>query len=71
MVGARIKEFLRSRGIKQNFLVEKTGLSAVTISDIVNSNRKIEVTEYVRICTALDVPLDTFVKDMTTTGKEE
>lgn len=71
MVGARIKEFLRARGIKQNFLVEKTGLSAVTISDIVNSNRKIEVTEYVRICTALDVPLDTFVKDMTTTGKED
>ena len=36
MLGLRIKDYLTENGIKQSFLVEKTGMSASTISDICN-----------------------------------
>lgn len=62
MVGARIKNYLLEKGIKQSFLVEKTGLTASIISDIVNSNRvKIDAVEYYKICRALEVPFETFL----------
>lgn len=63
MVGKRIKKYLDSKGIKQNFLVEKTSMNANQISDICNSSRKIDCVEYYEICKALDVPLDFFMKD--------
>lgn len=71
MVGARIKAYLQSKGIKQIWLTEKTGLTKDAVSDIVNNDRRIEVTEYVRICMALGVPLETFVKEEMAAGEEE
>jgi len=63
MVGARIKEYLVKNGIKQSFLVEKTGISASQISDICTGRRKdINVVEYYKICSALGVSLDYFVE---------
>ena len=61
MVGKRIKQYLTDNGIKQVFLVEKTGLSPMVISDICNKGRKIDVIEYDKICKALNVPLETFL----------
>lgn len=62
MLGLRIKDYLTENGIKQSFLVEKTGMTASTISDICNGNRqKVDAIEYYKICKALGVPLDRFL----------
>jgi transcriptional regulator with XRE-family HTH domain len=63
MVGARIKNYLNENGIKQSFLVQKTGLTPSIVSDICNAERRIDVGEYYKICQALNVPLDTFLED--------
>ena len=67
MLGLKIKRYLAENGIKQAFLVEKTGLSANVISDICNGNKKtIDAVVYYKICTALGVDLAYFL----TEGKE-
>lgn len=63
MVGKRIKEYLVSNGIKQSFLAEKTGLTTMVIYDICNNGRKIDVVEYHKICKALNVPFEMFLKE--------
>lgn len=63
-IGARISAYLKENGIKQAFLVEKTGLTASQISDICTGNRKsIDAIEYYKICTALNVDLMKFLAD--------
>lgn len=62
MVGARIKEYLKEKGIKQSFLAEKTGIAYSVISDICTRERKVDVIEYYKICKALELPLDYFLK---------
>lgn len=64
MVGSKIKDYLNENGIKQSFLAEKTGLSNSQVSDICIHDRKIDCVEYFRICKALDLPLDYFLKDI-------
>lgn len=64
MLGLRIKDYLTENGIKQSFLVEKTGMTASTISDICTGTRqKVDAIEYYKICKALGVSLDTFLFD--------
>ena len=63
MVGAKIKEYLAEKGIKQSFLAQKTGLTDHAISDICNKDRRIDCVEYYKICKALDVPLETFLEE--------
>ena len=58
LLGKKIKEYMNEKGIKQTFLVEKTGLSTQTVNSILNGNRKIEATEYYEICRALGLKLD-------------
>ena len=68
MLGLKIKKYLTENGIKQAFLVEKTGLSANAISDICRGSKKtIDAVAYYKICTALGVNLEYFLTD----GKEE
>lgn len=62
MIGAKIKSFLNEKGIKQAFLVEKTGLTPSQISDICIHDRKIDCVEYFKICKALGVPMDYFME---------
>lgn len=62
MVGKRIKQYLIDNGIKQIFLVEKTGLTQMVISAICNRGRRIDIVEYAKICKALNVPLETFLE---------
>jgi len=62
MIGAIIKQYLNDNGIKQAFLVERTGLTASQVSDICNHDRKVDAIEYYRICKALNVDLEYFVK---------
>lgn len=63
MVGARIKEYLVEKGIKQTFLAQKTGLTDSNISDICNNGRKIDCISYYKICKALDLPFEYFLED--------
>jgi len=63
MVGARIKDYLNENGIKQKFLADKTGLTDSVISDICIHDRKIEITEYHKICKALNLPLEYFLQE--------
>ena len=64
MIGALIKEYLNEHGIKQSFLAQKTGISAQAISDICNKDRKVDVLENFKICKALELPVDYFVKQL-------
>ena len=63
-MGIKIKEYLATNGIKQAFLVERTGLSADKISGICSGKRGIDCMEYYKICMALNLELDYFFKDM-------
>lgn len=63
MLGQRIKKYLTENGIKQTYLADKTGFTNSIISDMLNGTRKIETTEYFKICKALDVPFDFFYED--------
>ena len=62
MVGARIKDYLTQKGIKQTFLAEKTGLTNSVISDICVRGRKVDAVEYYKICKALELPLEYFLE---------
>lgn len=64
MIGAKIKEYLSENGIKQSFLAERTGLTPSQVSDICIHDRKIDCIEYYKICKALNVELEYFLKDM-------
>ena len=64
MLGARIKKYLDDNGIKQTFLAQKSGLTDSIISDICIHDRKIDCIEYYRICKALNLPLDYFLRDL-------
>lgn len=59
-MGEKIRAYLDSHGIKQSFVAEQTGLPYQVISDICLKGRKVEVTEYFKICKALGLPLDFF-----------
>lgn len=63
MVGQKIKAYLDDHGIKSGFLSDRTGMPRAAISAILGGTRKIEVMEYYRICTALNVDLMTFISD--------
>jgi len=64
MIGLRIGQYLKENGIKQAYLVEKTGIPAYAISDICTGDRKsIDVLAYYKICKALGVDLMTFISE--------
>lgn len=64
MIGLRIGQYLKDNGIKQAYLVEKTGIPAYAISDICTGDRKsIDVLAYYKICKALGVDLMTFISE--------
>jgi transcriptional regulator with XRE-family HTH domain len=63
MVGARIKEYLTSNGIKQGFVADKVGLTPSQMSDICTKGRSIDCMTYYKICKALNVPLETFLEE--------
>ena len=67
MLGLKIKAYMDTKGIKQTFLADKTGMGLTIINAILNGNRKIEASEYYEICKALDKPLDFFFQEETNT----
>lgn len=59
MLGSTLKEYMHDNGIKQVFVSEKTGMSPQTLGQILNEQRKIEVSEFFKICEAVGIdPLE-------------
>ena len=63
MVGKRIGQYLNENGIKQSFVAEKVGIAASQMSDICKKGRTVDCVLYYKICKALNVPLETFLKE--------
>ena len=53
-VQGRVSDYVLNNGIKQSFIVEKTGLSKDVISAILNKRRKMSADEFEAICRALN-----------------
>ena len=56
-----INRYLENNGIMKNFLAEKTGMTQNAVSLSLNGKRKLSADEYISICQALNVPLETFL----------
>lgn len=61
MVRERIADYLKSKGIKQEYVADKAKLTPHAISSLVNGKRSLDVEEYIRICNALEVSCDFFM----------
>lgn len=61
-IGKKIKAYLKEHGLKQNFLCEQLNVSDSTLSQMLSKNRYLPVEVYVKICEALKVDLDYFLK---------
>ncbi|MCI8800177.1 MAG: helix-turn-helix transcriptional regulator [Lachnospiraceae bacterium] len=64
MQGSDIKAYLNDKGIRQSYVSKKTGIPAPVLNMILNNNRKIEANEYMKICDAINVPLEQFRQRM-------
>ncbi len=60
-VNAKLKDFVDKNGIKQAHICEATGMSADSVSRIMNSTRKITADEFLNICNALNLDPRDFV----------
>lgn len=54
MIGAYLKAYMKEKGIKQSFIAEKINLSPQILGAMLNGQRKIEVTEFYAICSAME-----------------
>lgn len=61
-VNERIKQYLEEHGIKQSFLVKKTGIPKEKMSLILNKNRKLTAEELGTIANALGVDANIFLE---------
>lgn len=53
-VQERVAQYVQSHGIMQKFIAEKTGLSSVKVSNILNLNQKMTADELELFCRALN-----------------
>ncbi len=59
MLGSTLKECMKEKGIKQSFVAERIGVSPQVLGQLLNEQRKIEVSEYFKICNAIEMdPLE-------------
>lgn len=61
-VNERIRAYLLEHGIKQNFLVENTGMPQYVVSNLLNGKRKITADELSKISRALGVNPNIFLE---------
>lgn len=62
MVKKRIAKYLEECGIKQTFISRATGMTQQSVSTMLRGDRNLEIEEYVKICDALHLPYDFFMK---------
>ena len=63
MLGQKIKEYLKSIGVTQAFVSDKTKISPSTLSAMLNGERKILAEEYFLICKALNLDFAFFYSE--------
>lgn len=56
-LGATIKQFRQQKGIKQNVLAEKCGITQTYLSQIENNVKEPNISTLKRLCKQLGVPL--------------
>lgn len=61
MLRENIAAYIAKNGIKQSYIAEKTGITPIAVSNIINLKRDISAEEYVSVCNALNVTLDFFL----------
>lgn len=64
-IGQRIKDYMKSHGIKQTFVSEKTGIPNTRLNMALNGHRRLPYDEYELICGALNVGTDQFLEPRT------
>lgn len=62
-LGAKINQYLESKGIKQSFVAEKTKIKPNILSLILRGKRPCRAEEYISICRAINVPLEAFAEE--------
>lgn len=60
-VNQNIKEYIESHGVTQKFLCDKTGITPVQMSNIMNGKRKVTGEELLKIADALKVNANIFL----------
>lgn len=61
-VQERVAEYVQNNGIMQKFIADKTGLSQVKVSNILNLNQKMTADELEMFCRALKKEPGEFIK---------
>lgn len=70
MIGTVLKELIEQRGVSINELARSIGVSAQTLYSIVKrNNMKVDIEILVKLCNALDVPLEVFYSGLGDAGK--
>lgn len=59
-INSQLNKYVADNGIKQVYIAQKTGLTADTVSKILNGSRRILADEFLLICTALDIDPNMF-----------
>ena len=54
-INRKLRDLINQNGIKQSHIAQKTGISADTISKILNGDRRILADEFLTICEALEI----------------
>ncbi len=62
-LGVKINQYLESKGIKQSFVAEKSGIKPNILSRVLMGKRPVRADEYISICRAINVPLDKFTEE--------
>ena len=62
MINESIRNYVETNLISQRTLALKAGLNSDTLSKVLNGKRRLLADEYIRICDALCVPYDLFVR---------
>lgn len=66
-----IDRYLECNGIMKKFVAEKTGMTQSAVTQSLSGKRKLTADEYISICRALDVPLETFLTENTAYTKHK
>lgn len=53
VVQTNLRDYVKSNGIKQSFIAERTGLKEYTVSDIFTLRREMKADEFVMMCIAI------------------
>lgn len=54
MLGSTLKTYMKKRGIKQTYVASVTKIPPQVLGQILNENRKLEASEYFKICSAVN-----------------